>query len=165
MEWVQQGPVLVGTFFSIPRVSFVCVCACALAASAPPPPPRVGLARAPRAVPVLGAGRAVPRGPCPSACPASVPCSVWFALGGGAARSRFPPTWLVAVRSSWGGSARLGRPNAGGLGWGRPAGRPPRWCGWGGEWGGGSPYLGPSGSVGEGMVERGESGYLYSNAG
>ena len=73
-----------------PRVSFVCVCACALAASAPPPPPpRVGVARAPRAVPVLGAGRAVPLGPCPSACPASVPCSVWLAWGG-AARSRFP---------------------------------------------------------------------------
>ena len=63
-----------------PRVSFVCVCACALAASAPPP--RVGVACAPRAVPVLGAGRAVPLGLCPSACPASVPCSVWPAWGG-----------------------------------------------------------------------------------
>ena len=73
-----------------PRVSFVCVCARALAASAPPPPPpRVGVARAPRVVPVLGAGRAVPLGPCPSACPASVPCSVWLAWGG-AARSHFP---------------------------------------------------------------------------
>ena len=72
-----------------PRVSFVCVCARALAASAPPPPPRVGVARAPRAFPVLGAGRAIPLGPCPSACPASVPCSVWLAWGG-AARSRLP---------------------------------------------------------------------------
>ena len=75
----------------LPRVSFVCVCARALAASAPPPlPPWVGVARAPRAVPVLGAGMAVPRAPCPSACPAPVPCSVSPALGGGAARSRFP---------------------------------------------------------------------------
>ena len=73
-----------------PRVSFVCVRARALAASVPPPPPWVGVARAPRAVPVRGAGRAVPIGPCPSACPASVPCSGWLALGGGAARSRFP---------------------------------------------------------------------------
>ena len=63
-----------------PGVSFVCVCARALAASAPPLlPPRVGFARAPRAGPVLGAGRAVPRSPCPSACPASVPCSTWLA--------------------------------------------------------------------------------------
>ena len=89
-----------------PRVSFLCVCARAPAPSAPPPPPRVGVARAPRAVPVLGAGRAVPRSPCPSACPASVPCSVWLAWGGGAARSRFPPTWLGAARSPWGGCGR-----------------------------------------------------------
>ena len=73
-----------------PRVSFVCVCARALTAFAPPPPPRVAVARAPRAVPLLGAGRAVPRGPCPSACPAPVPCSVWLAWGGGAAWSRVP---------------------------------------------------------------------------
>ena len=46
--------------------------------------------------PALGAGRAVPRGPCPSACPAPVPCSVWRAWGG-AVRSRFPPTWLGVV--------------------------------------------------------------------
>ena len=42
----------------------------------PPPPPWVGVARAPRAVTVLGAGRAVPRSLCPSGCLASVPCSV-----------------------------------------------------------------------------------------
>ena len=47
------------------------------------PPPLGGVACAPRAVPALGAGRAVPRGPCPSACPAPVPCSVWRAWGGG----------------------------------------------------------------------------------
>ena len=40
------------------------------------PPLLGGVACAPRAVPALGAGRAVPRGPCPSACPAPVPCSV-----------------------------------------------------------------------------------------
>ena len=48
----------------------------------PPPPPRVGVARAPRTVPVLNAGRAVPRGLCPSET-ASVPCSVWLVFGGG----------------------------------------------------------------------------------
>ena len=70
-----------------PRVSFVCVCALALSRSPRPPPPRVGVARAPSAVPVLGAGRAIPHGLCPSACPASVLCSFWLALtGGGGAR-------------------------------------------------------------------------------
>ena len=48
----------------------------------PLPPPLGGVASAPRAVPALSAGRAVPRGPCPSACPAPVPCSVWRAWGG-----------------------------------------------------------------------------------
>ena len=57
---------------------------CALALSrCPLPPPLGGVACAPRVVPALGAGRAVPRGPCPSACPAPVPCSVWRAWGGG----------------------------------------------------------------------------------
>ena len=64
-----------------PRVSLSCVCARAPKASAPPP--LGGVACAPRVAPALGAGRAVPRGPCPSACPAPVPCSVWRALGGG----------------------------------------------------------------------------------
>ena len=64
-----------------PRVPFACVCARAPAASAPPPLGGVACAR--RAVPALGAGRAVPRGPCPSVCPAPVPCSVWRAWGGG----------------------------------------------------------------------------------
>ena len=58
------------------------VCALALPRR-PLPPPLGGVAYAPRVVPALGAGRAVPRGPCPSACPAPVPCSVWRALGGG----------------------------------------------------------------------------------
>ena len=55
----------------------------------PPAPPLGGVAQAPRAIPALGAGRAVPRGPCPSACPAPVPCSVWRSTGG-AARSCSP---------------------------------------------------------------------------
>ena len=71
------------------------VCALALP-RCPLPPPLGGVACAPRAVPALGAGRAVPRGPCLSACPAPVPCSVWRAWGG-AVRSRFPPTWLGVV--------------------------------------------------------------------
>ena len=80
---------------------------CALALSrCPLPPPLGGVARAPRVVPALGAGRAVPRGPCPSACPAPVPCSVWRAWGG-AVRSRFPPTWLGVV------GAAAGRPRGG----------------------------------------------------
>ena len=59
---------------------------CALALPRRPLPPLLGcVVCAPRAVPALGAGRAVPRGPCPSACPAPVPCSVWRALGGGGA--------------------------------------------------------------------------------
>ena len=70
------------------------VCALALPRR-PLPPPLGGVACAPRAVPALGAGRAVPRGPCPSACPAPVPCSVWRAWGG-AVRSRFPPSWLLS---------------------------------------------------------------------
>ena len=72
-----------------PRVPFAFVCARAPAATAPPPP-LGGVACAPRAVPALGAGRTVPRGPCPSACPAPVPCSVWRALGGGG-RVPVPP--------------------------------------------------------------------------
>ena len=81
------------------------VCALALPRR-PLPPPLGGVACAPRVVPALGAGRAVPRGPCPSACPAPVPCSVWRALGG-AVRSRFPPTWLGVV------GVAVGRPRGG----------------------------------------------------
>ena len=53
-----------------------------------PPPSPVGAARAARVIPVLGAGRAVPRGPCPSACLAPVLCSVCFPWGGGG------PVWF-----------------------------------------------------------------------
>ena len=65
-----------------------------------------GVACAPRAVPALGAGRAVARGRCPSACPAPVPCSVWRAWGG-VVRSRFPLTWLGVV------GVAVGRPRGG----------------------------------------------------
>ena len=63
-------------------------------------PPLGGVACAPRTVQALGAGRAVPRGPCPSTCPALVPCSVWRAWGG-AVRSRFLPTW-PGLHTLWG---------------------------------------------------------------
>ena len=75
----------------------------------PLPPPLGGVACAPRAVPALGAGRAVLRGPCPSARPAPVPCSVWRASGG-AVRSRFLPTWL-GLHALWG--LRAARPVGG----------------------------------------------------
>ena len=81
------------------------VCALALLRR-PLSPPLGGVACAPRAVPALGAGRAVPCGLCPSACPAPVPCSVWRAWGG-AVRSRFPPTWLGVV------GVAVGRPPGG----------------------------------------------------
>ena len=79
------------------------------------PPPLGGVACAPRAVPALGAGRAVRRGPCPSACPAPVPCSAWRAWGG-AVRSWFPPTLLGAVCPPWGGSVAFVCRGAGGGG-------------------------------------------------
>ena len=87
----------------IPRVSFVCVCARAPVASAfPSPPPLVGVARAPRAVSVLGAGRAVPRSPCPSACPGPVPCSVWRASRGGGPVPLSPYlAWGCALSAVW----------------------------------------------------------------
>ena len=72
-----------------PHVPVACVCARAPAASAPSP--LGGVACAPRAVPALGTGRAVSRGPCPSACPAPVPCSVWCAWGGGGGPVPVPP--------------------------------------------------------------------------
>ena len=92
-----------------PPVVPACPCrVCALALSRCPLPPPLGrVARASRVVPALGAGRAVPRGPCPSACPAPVPCSVRRARGG-AVRFRFPPTWLGVV-----GAAAPGRPSSG----------------------------------------------------
>ena len=89
-------------FWWSPRVLFVCVRSRSRGVRSP----LGGVARASRVVPALGAGRAVPCGPCPSACPAPVPCSVWRAWGG-AVRSRFPPTWLGVV------GAAAGRPRGG----------------------------------------------------
>ena len=66
-------------FWWSPRVFFVCVRSRSRGVRSP----LGGVARASRVVPALGAGRAVPCGPCPSACPAPVPCSVWRAWGGG----------------------------------------------------------------------------------
>ena len=109
---VQSGcplPSLAGTPFHpvcafrvLGPVAYLVVPACPLRVCAlalprrPLPLPLSRLACSPRAVPALGAGRAVPRGPCPSACPAPVPCSVWRAWAG-TVRSRFPPTWLRVV--------------------------------------------------------------------
>ena len=108
-----------------PRVPFACVCARAPAASAPPP--LGGVACAPGAVPALGAGRAVPRGPCPSACPAPVPCYVWCAWGGQSGPgSPLPRLGLCAPRGAgpWrmpcGGCVPRGRRGAV-PGGGRPA--------------------------------------------
>ena len=135
------GPVALLVFPACP----LCVCALALSRRPPPPPPWVGVARAPRAVLVLGAGRAVPRGPWPSPCPASVPCPVWLACGGGVARSRSPCAWLGVVCPPLGGPARPERSSAeGGGGGGRSVCRPPRRCGRGAPRSGWSPYLGPS---------------------
>ena len=89
-------------FLWSPRVLFVCVRSRSRGVRSP----LGGVARASRVVPALGAGRAVPCGPCPSACPAPVPCSVWRAWGG-AVWSRFPPTWLGVV------GAAAGRPRGG----------------------------------------------------
>ena len=130
-------------FWQSPRA--LCLCVRSRSRGVRFPPPLGGMACAPRAVPALGAGRAVPRGPCPSACPGPVPCSVWRAWGG-AARSRFPPTWLGVVRPPWGGSALPGRSCAGGWrgGGGGPCAAPPCLCDRGGKWRGGSLRLVPS---------------------
>ena len=116
------------------------LCVCALAPPRRPlPPPLGGVACAPRAVPALGAGRAVPRGPCPSACPAPVPCSVLLAWGG-AVRSWFPPTRLGAVRPTWGGSVAFVCRGAGREGGGGAARAP---C---------PPFVRPGGPVGRGVA-------------
>ena len=112
-------PLLAGTpfhvvcaFCELRPVALLVVPACPVRVCAlmlprcPPPPTLGGVACAPPAVPALGAGRAVPRGPCPTACPAPVRCSVWRSWGG-AVPSRFPPTWLGAV------GVAQGRPRGG----------------------------------------------------
>ena len=131
-------------FGSAPRVCAVCVLSCSRGVHAPPPP-WVGVARALRAVPVQGAGRAVPGGSCPSAFPAPIPCSAYLALGR-VARSRRPlallgvahrpagrpafVSWLCAL---WGGTrALLGGASCRGLGRLGLGARPrPTACPWG----------------------------------
>ena len=95
----SAGSVRLPFWFS-PRVLCGCVRSRSRGVRAPPPP-RVGVARAPRAVPLLGAGRAVQLGPCPSACPASVPCSVWLALGGGPGPVSPYLAWGCALPVGW----------------------------------------------------------------
>ena len=149
----------------IPRVSLVCVCARALGVRAPPPLPwlvwRAHFARSGCRALVgpfhsfRAPGPSLPLLPCP--CPCFLPrfhapfvlfCFFFFvcSLGGGAARFRFPPTWLGAVRPPWGGPARPGRSRAGR--WGGGVGAAcvpfPRSVRPGGQWGWGSPCLGPS---------------------
>ena len=126
----------------------VCVRSRSRCVRAPPPLPAAGVARALRAVPVLGAGRAVPLGPCPSALPAPVPSSVWFVflLGeGGQPRpvSPIPGFRLCAPRGV--GLRVWGVPAPGGGVGGGAAGVPfSRSVRPGGQWGWGSPCLGPS---------------------
>ena len=108
----------------------------------PRPPPLLGVAHAPRAVLVLGAGRAVPLGPCPSAHPAPVP----FLLGGGGPVP-FPPylAWGCVLPVGWArASGAFLRRGVGWDGGGRPVCRSPSLCCRGGQWGWGSPFLGPS---------------------
>ena len=123
----------------IPCVPFVCVCARALAVSVPFLPPLVCVARAPRVVPVQGAGRAVPCGLYPSAFPASVCCAVWLVFWGGAARPRSSCAWLWVVCPLAGRPVRPGQSGVGGGG-----GRPPLGRRRGAPRGRGSLYLSPS---------------------
>ena len=112
---------------SAPRrvpVVFVCTRALAVLAS---PPHLAGVARAPRAVPAHGAGRAVPCGSCPSAFAARVPCSAYLGRQGGVARLPRPPACSPWGRASvpravwrlggaWGaGGGSLGGGGGGGL--------------------------------------------------
>ena len=110
----SAGSVRLPIWYS-PRV--LCVCVWSRSRGVRAPPPRwVGVARAPRAIPVLGIGRAFPRGPCPSACPASVLCSFWLAGRRGAIRSHSPGPCVRGILAP------------GGLGGGAPVYRPPRGC-------------------------------------
>ena len=115
------GPVALLVFPACP----LCVLALALPRCLCPPPPEVGVARAPCAVPVLGASRAVPVVRAP---PRVLHCSraLFGLLGVGAARSLFPLAWLGVVCPCWGGPARPGCSGARGAGGRGPVCRPPR---------------------------------------
>ena len=136
------GPVALLVFPACP----LCVCALALPRRPrPPPPPLVGVARAPRAVPVLDAGRAFDavRAP-PRVLPRScVPFGFFFGGGRPGPVSPLPGLVLCAPREVrqrvWG----IPAPGVG-VGGGAACAPFPRLCGRGGQWGGGSPCLGPS---------------------
>ena len=121
-------------------VALLVVPACPLRVSAlalsrrPLPPPLGCVACAPRAVPALGAGRAVPRGPCPSACPAPVPCSVWRAWGGG---GPVPvPPYLAWACGGGGRASPAGVPSTVARGiWGQALPLPRLPAYWAGCWG------------------------------
>ena len=76
-------------FGSRPHVS--CVCVRSWSRGVCPPPPWAGEARALRAVPVKGPGRAVPGDSSASSFPAPVPCSAYLARGGGGRPGPFVP--------------------------------------------------------------------------
>ena len=127
----SAGSVQLPFWFS-PRVLCVCVRSRSRGVRAPPPLPwlvwRAHLARSPcwALVGPFHAVRAPPRVLPRSRDPFGL-------FGGGGGRSGFPPTWLGAVCSSWGGSARLGRSGARGWGGGGgrgPVRRSPRLGGW-----------------------------------
>ena len=127
-----------------------CVCALALPPRPRSPPlPPAGVARALRAVPVLGAGRAVSLGLCPSAIPAPVPCSVWFVFcfpfGGGGSPVPFPPYLAWGCVSPVGWACASGAFPRWGVGWWGGGCVPfPRSVRPGSQWGWGSPCLAPS---------------------
>ena len=115
----ELGPVDLLVFSACP----LRVCALALPRR-PLPPPLGGVACAARAVQAVCDGRAVPHGPCPSARPALVPCSVWRAPGG-PVQSWFLPT-LPGLHALWGLRAAgvVGsRPRGGGVACHRCEGR------------------------------------------
>ena len=106
----ELGPVVLLVVSACP----LRVCALALPRR-PLPAPLGGVACAPRTVLALGAGRAVPRGPCPSACPAPVPCSVCRARGGGGPVP-VPPylAWIARpVGAACGGGGGVPSPGGG----------------------------------------------------
>ena len=127
-------------FWYSPRALCSCVRSRSRVVRFPSPPPLIGLARAPRAVPAMGAGRAVPRGPCPSACPAPVAGSIWRAWGGGGGHvSPLPGLRLCPSRRV--GLRVRGIPVPGGGALGGGAACAPR-----------PPFVRPGGPVGRGVA-------------
>ena len=84
-----------------------CVCVRSSSRDVHASPARVGVARALRAVPMQGSGRALPGGSCPSAFPAPVPYSPYLALWGVGPVPSFL-AWLGVARPPAAGFARCG---------------------------------------------------------